>query len=204
MSEYRENLKAELKDEEYRYAYAEDFLNTAIAMQIKVLREQRKNMTQQALAEKIGTKQAGISRLENVNYSAWKTETLRKLARAFGVRLKITFEEFGSLLDDSKSFSRESLQRRTFEEDPAFQTVEAKEIEDSARTNFPIFTSRSEQVKLPLLFLVVNQTITHSGSTSPNVDFLKIEGGKSDIKPEIKIDSQEEIETNCVITQAVM
>jgi ribosome-binding protein aMBF1 (putative translation factor) len=72
-----ETLKNEFSDPEYRYAYAEDFLNTWVATQIRVLREQR-GMTQQDLAEAIGTKQAGVSRVENVNYSAWKTETLRR------------------------------------------------------------------------------------------------------------------------------
>lgn len=120
MSESRNTLKEEFLDTEYRYAYAEDFLNALIAMQIKVLREQRE-LTQQQLADLIGTKQAGVSRLENVNYSSWKTETLRKLARALGVRLKITFEPFGTLIDESQNFSKENLQRPTFEEDPAFK-----------------------------------------------------------------------------------
>ena len=36
------NLKHEFADEEYRHSYAESFLNSSIATQIKVLREQRK------------------------------------------------------------------------------------------------------------------------------------------------------------------
>ena len=107
------------EDEDYRYAYAEDFLNTYIATQIKVLRDQR-GMKQEDLAKAIGTKQSGISRLENVNYSNWKTETLKKIARAFGVRLKITFETFGSLINEDAEFSRDSLKRDKFEDDPAF------------------------------------------------------------------------------------
>jgi len=119
MSESRDRLKEEFQqgDEEYQYAYAEDFLNTSVATQIRVLREQQ-GLTQEELAQKIGTKQAGISRLENVNYSAWKTDTLRKIARALKVRLKITFETFGSLLDEAETFSRESLERPNFEDDP--------------------------------------------------------------------------------------
>jgi len=107
------------EDEDYRYAYAEDFLNTYIATQIKVLRDQRQ-MKQEDLANAIGTKQSGISRLENVNYSNWKTDTLKKLARALGVRLRISFETFGSLLDEDATFSRERLMRPKFEDDPAF------------------------------------------------------------------------------------
>jgi len=46
MSEFLDTLKIEFLDEEYRYAYAEDFLNTSVATQINVLREQR-GMTQE-------------------------------------------------------------------------------------------------------------------------------------------------------------
>src|ERR1700753_157640 len=91
-----EELKQSFTNEEFRYSYVESLLNSQLAAQLKVLREER-DLTQEQLADKIGTKQAGISRLENVNYSSWKTETLRKLARALGVRLKISFEEFGTL-----------------------------------------------------------------------------------------------------------
>jgi len=122
MSEYPRTLREELEDEEYRYAYAEDYLNTHIAAQIRVLREQR-GMTQQDLADKIGTKQAGVSRLENVNYSSWKTQTLKRIARALGVRLSITFETFGTLLQEAAGFRRGSLERLEFANDPAFATA---------------------------------------------------------------------------------
>ena len=125
MSESRNTLKKEFLDPEYRQAYAEDFLNTLIATQIRVLRDQRE-LTQEEFGELIGTQQAGVSRLENVNYSSWKTETLRKIARALKVRLKITFEDFTTLLDDAESFSRENLQRVAFEQDPTFQPIQLK------------------------------------------------------------------------------
>ena len=113
----RERLRRDLlEDEEFRSAYAESFLNTFVAAQIKALREQR-GMTQSDLAEAIGTKQAGVSRLENVNYSAWKTETLRRIARALKVRLRISFEDFGSLVGEVEQFNRESLQRAIPTED---------------------------------------------------------------------------------------
>jgi transcriptional regulator with XRE-family HTH domain len=120
------------EDEEYRYAYAEDFLNTYIATQIKVLRDER-GMKQGELAEAIGTKQSGISRLENVNYSNWKTETLRKVARAFGLRLRISFETFGSLLSEDADFSRESLKRPKFEDDPVFAENMSNEVTEGVR-----------------------------------------------------------------------
>lgn len=113
-----EALRKELlEDEEYCYAYADSFLNTWVASQIRVIREQR-GMTQKELGEAIGTQQAGISRLESINYSAWKTGTLRRLARALGVRLRISFEPFGTLLDDSEILGPASLERVRREGDP--------------------------------------------------------------------------------------
>jgi transcriptional regulator with XRE-family HTH domain len=119
MSESQDILKEEFHEEEYRHAYAEDFLNTKIATQIRVLREQR-GWTQADLADKIGTKQAGVSRLENVNYSGWKIETLKRIARAFDVIFNAGFESFGNLLDEAEKFSRASLEKPSFDDDPAF------------------------------------------------------------------------------------
>src|SRR5260370_36974259 len=110
MSDLRKNLRNEFEDSDYRYAYAESFLNTKIATQIKTLREQR-GKKQSELGALIGTKQSGFSRFEDVNHSVWKTDTLWKIARALDVRLNISFETFGSLMDDKEQFSKASLER---------------------------------------------------------------------------------------------
>jgi transcriptional regulator with XRE-family HTH domain len=122
MSESRNQLKEEFHDKEYRYSYAEDFLNTWIATQIITLREQRE-LSQTQLGELIGTKQPGISRLENVNHSNWKVDTLKRIARALDVRLNISFETFGTLIDQDEQFNRNYLKRPKFEEDPALSAI---------------------------------------------------------------------------------
>jgi transcriptional regulator with XRE-family HTH domain len=111
------SLRRELRDPEYSEGYAESFLNAYVATQIKVIREQR-GMTQAGLAEAIGTTQAGVSRIENVNYSSWSVRTLIKLARAFNVRLKVSFEPYGTLPDEVVRFDRNSLERVKRENDP--------------------------------------------------------------------------------------
>lgn len=126
MKSLSDRLRETFQEEDARYAYAEDFLNSSIAAQIKTLRDDRK-LSQEELAALLGTKQPGISRLENTNYSAWKVETLRKLARAFGLRLRISFEEFGTLIHDIENFNREELIRRKFEDDPVFHPEVAAE-----------------------------------------------------------------------------
>lgn len=152
MSEYQDTLREELRDAQYRYAYSEDFLNTFIATQIRVLREQR-GMTQEQLGLEIGTQQTGVSRYENVNYSAWRTETLRKIARALGVRLRISFEPFGTLLDDAAVFSQESLKRPKFEDDPAFESRDEQPERDKGAAAVFVSHSKTEQ---PLLNSILN------------------------------------------------
>lgn len=117
MSELLTQLREEFQDEDVRYAYVEAHLNASVAAQIKKFRGKD---SQEELAVKIGTKQSGISRLENANYSSWKVETLRKLARAFGLRLKISFEEFGTLLPEIANFKTGVLNKRPFASDPVF------------------------------------------------------------------------------------
>jgi transcriptional regulator with XRE-family HTH domain len=136
MSQSREALKLEFKNKDYRYAYAEDFLNAWVATQIVTLREQR-GLNQEQFGQLIGTKQSGVSRLENVNHSSWKTETLKKIARALGVRVKITFETFGTLLDEDEEFGRGRLKLPSFEDDSAFREP-AIIAQDSSRTFFDL------------------------------------------------------------------
>jgi transcriptional regulator with XRE-family HTH domain len=137
MNQLRERLKKEFADPEYREVYAESFLNSSLATQLQVIREQR-GMTQAQLAEKIGTKQAGISRIENVNYSAWNSATLRKIAFALGCRLKVSLETFGSLIDEAVAFNEKMLQRPSFEEDPVFRSPSAEEGQPEKPVDTPI------------------------------------------------------------------
>lgn len=124
MSDLRKQLRNEFQDPEYRYAYAQSFLNTKLATQIRILREQRCK-TQAEVAQLANTRQAGFSRFEDVNHSVWKTDTLWKIACALGVRLNISFETFGSLIDEKENFTKRALQRPDFTDDPAFSELEA-------------------------------------------------------------------------------
>src|SRR5712692_9519168 len=117
MNDINESLRFELRDPEYSEGYAESFLNSYIATQIKVIREQRR-MKQADLAREMDTTQTAISRIENVNYSAWNIKTIKKLARAFRVRLMVSFETYRTLPNEVMNFGREALQRPAREEDP--------------------------------------------------------------------------------------
>lgn len=139
MKDLSETVRGELRrSEDYRYAYDEEFANTRMATQIKVLRESHDPpLTQKQLAEEAGMKQSRISELENVAYSSWSISTLRRLARALGVRLAFEFESWGELLPEIDRLSRETLIRPSFEHDPAFQTDSTGARKEEAIVNKP-------------------------------------------------------------------
>jgi transcriptional regulator with XRE-family HTH domain len=120
MSSKREALKTEFNDPEARRDYAELFGNSSIALQIKVLRLQR-GMTQEELAKKAGMKQSRISAMERADYSSWNIKTLRRLAEAFDLALVVSFESFGTLLNEAVTTNRKTLERPSFDDDPEFK-----------------------------------------------------------------------------------
>ncbi len=128
MDKILERLK-DLKDDESRSAYADAVTNTFLAGQIKALQKAR-GLTQEELAERVRTQQSGISRWMNSGFSTCKVETLRKFARAYGVRLRISFEPFGTLPADIVGFTEDRLAPPTFEDDAAFKerTAPSEEV----------------------------------------------------------------------------
>jgi transcriptional regulator with XRE-family HTH domain len=112
----KNRIKTELvddfQDKEYAHAFVNSFLNTSIATQIKVLREERK-WTQVKLADLADMKQPRISVLEDVYYSNWSIKTLQKLAKAFDVVLTVSFETFSDRIDDILNLSREACIRQS-------------------------------------------------------------------------------------------
>lgn len=121
MSEIKERLKRKFTDEEYRYAYDEEFSNARMAMQIKAVRE-KQELTQKQLADLAEMKQSRISELENANYQMWSVSTLRRLAKALDVRFSFGFESWGELLEEIEKSGRERLERPRFDEDPIFKS----------------------------------------------------------------------------------
>ncbi len=140
MFELLKRLVEDFKDKTVRDVYCDEFLNASIATQIKVLREQR-GLTQAQLAELSGMKQSRIATMEDINYSSWTISTLRKLAKAFDVPLSVRFESFGEKLKQIGSFSRESLERPSFDNDPIVQVIEQGEVDMLSGARTAIFTT---------------------------------------------------------------
>jgi len=119
----RTRLLRQFRQKEYREVYVDAFLNSYIAAQIRALREAR-GLSQSGLAKLIGTKQSGVSKLEDVNYSSWSIRTLKKLARAFEIALVVRFVSFGEALADIEDFNAKALVKPKFAEDQVFRSAE--------------------------------------------------------------------------------
>lgn len=126
----RSDLVRQFQDPDYRHAYADSFVDSSIATQIQVLREQRE-LSQSELGDATGMKQSQISRLENVNNSSWQIRTLKRIAQALDVVLVVKFESFGKILPDIESFGRKALERPSFAEDPEFGVSVTSASDDS-------------------------------------------------------------------------
>lgn len=79
------------KNPEFKRAW--DNLDPEIELLESLLKaRERSGMTQAELAEKIGTKQPALSRLESGGYSKATVETLHKIANALDARLVVKLE----------------------------------------------------------------------------------------------------------------
>ena len=95
-----QHIEAEYKKSlEFRKVYDEEVLKLKIAHKISRLRKLR-HLSQNELAERVGTTQQNISRLEDSSNSQINLHTLTRLAMALKAKLKIDFvpqkNKFGS------------------------------------------------------------------------------------------------------------
>lgn len=84
----------EKKSAKFKAIYQQELARLHLAHRLAELREKR-GLSQGALAKKVGTTQAGISRLENPNYLNYSLSTLGKIAVVLGARLEVDLVEEG-------------------------------------------------------------------------------------------------------------
>lgn len=171
------------KSPEVRARFVESHLNKGLTFQIRGLRD-REGWNQQTLADKLGSNQNAVSRLENPNYGRPTITTLKKIAAVFDVGLVVRFVPFSQLVDwvsgtpyldpglnpntlDVPSFETE-LKQGAF--DPALAPAEllekslAEKISGKDKTqcgpepSIPV-TERASTRLAPLIVLVANPNI---------------------------------------------
>ncbi len=89
MSEFKELLAEQMKDEEFRIEY-EALEPEFTIMQAMIDARIAEGMTQKELSERSGIAQGDISKMENGNANP-SVKTLQRLAAAMGKSLKIEF-----------------------------------------------------------------------------------------------------------------
>jgi DNA-binding XRE family transcriptional regulator len=105
---------ADWYDPEYRHGYVEAVVAEDIALQIRLNRE-RRGWSQKELADRLGTKQSAISRLESPAYGAQSIETLLKVAQAFDCGLELRLVPFSYLADRRHGLNRQYFYVGSFE-----------------------------------------------------------------------------------------
>lgn len=86
-----DEIRAELAhDRELNASYQRELARLRLANQIAALRA-RSGLSQAELAEKIGTKQAGVARMERASYTGYTVGTLARIAAATGANLEVRF-----------------------------------------------------------------------------------------------------------------
>ena len=121
----RQTLREKLQEPAYRAQYATTALFDNVALQVRALRRQR-GLSQEDLAALAGTKQPKISNIETPKEGDkapnWELASLDRVAQALGTRVRVSFETYGSLIDESDSITSESLRRPEPENDPLLFT----------------------------------------------------------------------------------
>lgn len=87
---YKDHLKEELKDPEFKEAFDEEDVFASIAIALARLRI-KEGLTQKELAEKMHTSQQMVARLENLDNKSCSLKTLIKAAAILNKRLVIRF-----------------------------------------------------------------------------------------------------------------
>ena len=87
---FKDYLKGQLKDEEFRKGFEEEGVYAQLAVQIAHIRGKKK-LSQKRLARLLHTSQQTVSRLEDPQNASYSLRTLIKLAHALGKELKVQF-----------------------------------------------------------------------------------------------------------------
>ena len=90
--DFNRYLDQKLEDQEWAKEFNKEYEKVKLAMDITMLREKR-GFSQTELAEKLGTTQSVIARLENPNYKGYTLKTLQKVAKALNGHVEISIVE---------------------------------------------------------------------------------------------------------------
>ncbi|HXC42904.1 MAG TPA: helix-turn-helix transcriptional regulator [Candidatus Dormibacteraeota bacterium] len=138
------------KDPVYRAEFRRERVQSAVALQIRALREQRNEMTQAELADLMDKAQPWISQIENPEYGKWSTATFLDLAEAFDCDLEIKFRPFSRSLYELSHQDKHYFEVRSFEE-------ELPELEQAATSGWVSSSGRWSDITRATAMLYPSQ-----------------------------------------------
>lgn len=118
-------LLSKLRSKPYREAYVAEHVRTGTAYQIRAMREQRNNMSQEELGRLMDKPQPVVSRLEDPDYGKLTINTLLEVAAALDVALVVKFVDFPEFLRQTEDVSPEGLKVESFDETALTTSVSA-------------------------------------------------------------------------------
>lgn len=148
-SEYTEShtdlgIADELKNKVFRDQFFRTERELDIPAQLKSLRKLR-GLNQGELADIVGTKQSGISRLEKSSHGNWNLETLVKIAEALDARLAVTIEPYEIVIARFKADEQRAKESAAeTKRDNPFKRFYGERSDESAVTHKPKITELEE------------------------------------------------------------
>lgn len=106
----------QLKSHKARDAYIEAELVNGLAHQIRIIRQQR-GWTQEHLAEKLGTTQGTVSRLEDPSYGRYTIRTLLALGKVFDVAFFVRYMPFSKFMQATWDTRPENFEAASYAEE---------------------------------------------------------------------------------------
>lgn len=114
-----------------RHAYLEAEVITGLAHQIRAIRIQR-GWSQAALAKRLGTTQAVVSRLEDPSYGRYTLKTLLDLAKVFDTGMQVRFTSFITMLQETYRPDAKSREVKAFaDEAPSVRFFQTQFLQGS-------------------------------------------------------------------------
>jgi transcriptional regulator with XRE-family HTH domain len=150
-----------LKAKKVREAYVEAEIAHGVAAQIRVLRQGR-NWSQFELAQKLGTTQNAVSRLEDPSYGKFTIKTLIQLAHVFDVALMTRFMPFSQFMSVTWNTKSEALAANPYEEEESIVRFEYPPLFKAVNISIPsslIFTDGSMEIESPNTIFFNTKTI---------------------------------------------
>lgn len=161
LSKSMEPTFCRLESKRARDAFVAAELVNGIASQIRILRQQR-GWSQKDLAEKLGTSQGVVSRLEDPSYGRFSIKTLLDLGSIFDVSIIARFLPFSQAIPATWDTRKEALEAESFEED-------VKRVCFMSDVDTRYIASRSYATEiLDLLRNYSEQELKEIGSNSPS------------------------------------